>query len=258
MSEPAETPIKLKKFQHSTTKRKDLKNCPLQFYHRHVAKTYPFTETPAILIGKLCDTVLEDSIISGQDPDLDKLRADIHRIDPEYRYLDDLVAGTDAAYEYAVSRTGVKIAQLRLALSAQFKPTPIDWKQSSKLFDSSMPDLMTISDDSLFIDDWKTGNPNFPHWDQLADYALYGFANIPTLQEAVCSIVWLRKGRHDEEIVHKDTKVFQRQEVVDTVKRWRDHHEEVKERNASGEWTAKPNNMCSYCDHFNNYERDCE
>lgn len=247
------TDIQLKKFQYSSSKRKTLKQCPLKYYHTYVAKTYPFTETPAIELGKHCDTILERHITSGEEPDLEELRERLYHIDPSYGYLDGLVAGVDAAHEYAVTRPGIKILQKRIALDKKLKPCEVNWRGKT-LFDSAMFDLVTLGPDPevIHVDDWKAGNPNYPDWEQIEDYALYMFAVFPRCNTVVGSIVWLRKGRHDKNIVHKLTKEFRRADLKKTVQRWAKAHEEVVGYNKQQEWPAWNNPMCSYCDHHDN------
>ena len=245
------TTVKLNKFQYSSTKRKKGAQCWHAFYHMQVAKTYPFTETPAIEVGRIVDDVLEQSIITGQDPDLKQLRADLIQAFPEYKFMDSLIEGVDAAFEYAISRTGVNIVQTRLALDRKMQPTPVNWFKNSPLFDSCQMDLMTIPDDhEIYIDDWKTGNPNYPDYHQLQDYALYAFRYMPKLERVHASLVWLRKGRHKENIVHKSSRVYVRSEMRPVVQRWADFHRDCVTHNENGNWPKTLNSMCRTCDHY--------
>lgn len=244
--------IKLNKYQYSSSKRKTLAQCPLKFYHTYVAKSYPFVETPAVLIGRHCDTVLENAIASGIEPDLDELREKLEHIHPEYEHLDNLVAGVDAAHEYAVTRPGIKVLQKRVALDQRLQPTAVDWRAKSKLFDSAMFDLVTLDPDpsKVYVDDWKTGNDGFPDWDQIEDYSVYMFSVLPKVQVVEGSIVWLRKGRHNTNIVHKLTKQFRRGDLRKTVQRWADAHGQVMGYNKQSDWPAQPNKMCNWCEHY--------
>lgn len=249
--------VKLQKFQYSSSKRKLGAQCWHKYYHMQVAKTYPFTETPAIEVGKICDEVLENAIILGEDPDLDDLRTRLIHAHPEYGYLDALVEGVDAAYEYAVTRTGVNIVQTRLALDRKILPTAVDWRKNSPLFDSCQMDLMTIPDDhEIYIDDWKTGNDGYPDYHQLEDYALYAFRMMPKLEKVIASLVWLRRGRHPENLVHKTTRVYIRSEMRKVVQRWADHHRDVKQHNENGQWPKSTNRMCEHCDHYETCRRE--
>jgi len=245
--------IKLQKFQYSSSKRACAKKCWLQYYHRYVAKTYPFEESPPILIGHLCDREIETAIATGQDPDLDAIADEIVSIDPGYKYVESLVEGIDAAYEYAITRTGLRVMQASLALNRQLKPTATDWREKSPLFDAAKMDLITIIGDEtvVYVDDWKSGNPNYPDFDQLADYALYIFVLMPKVTKVVASLVWLRKGRHAEQIVHKSEQVFDRENLGDTVKRWALMHADTMDNNEKGEWPATYNEkLCGWCDHY--------
>lgn len=247
----------LKKYQHSSSKRKTLaEGCALKYYHRYVAKTYPFTSTPAIEVGNIADTVLEEAILTGVDPDLTKLRKDIVHAHPEYKFLDALVEGVDAAFEYAITRTGLRVMQQWMAVDKTIKPCEPSWR-GSKLFDACKMDLLTIdSPTHAFVDDWKTGNPRYPDMNQLEDYAMYVFALYPSIQEVTGSLVWLREGRHDTDLVHKKTLEFKRKGVTTTVKRWANHHRRVIEFNNARDWPAVPSRdaMCAWCDHLNQCE----
>lgn len=246
------TPIQLKKFQYSSSKRKTEAQCALKYYHTYVAKTYPFKETPAVLIGKHCDTVLENAIATGADPNLVMLKEKINSLDPSYKFLDSLVEGVDAAFEYAVTRPGIRVLQKRLAMDKALKNTEVNWRGKA-LFDSAMFDLVTLTDDpeKVIVDDWKSGNDKYPDWDQIEDYALYMFRNLPKVQVVEGSIVWLRRGRHPQNIVHRLVKEFRRSDMRKTVQRWAGCHERVVGYNSAKVWPANPSQeaMCPWCDH---------
>lgn len=248
------TPIRLDKFQYSSSKRKTLnggQGCMREYYHKYVAKTYPFVQSPQMLIGTYIDDVLERCLAEGVDPDLEAVRKEIVHIMPDYEFVDGLVEGVDAAYEYAVTRTGLNVLQRRLAVNKRVEPTAVNWRKGSPLFDSAMFDLVTIpSDEEVYVDDWKTGNPGYPDWPQLEDYSLYVFRYLPKVERVIASIVWLRKGRHAEEIVHKSTKVIERKHMRPIVQRWADAHELVTLANNRGVWPITPHKMCSGCPHY--------
>ena len=247
----SDTPIRLDKFQYSSSKRKKTKVCLREYYHLYVAKTYPFSTTLPMELGNYIDGVLEEAIATGVDPIKADIRSKIIHIMPDYKFVEGLVEGTDAAFEYAIQRTGVKILQRRLALNKRCEPTTVNWRKGSPLFDSAMFDLVTIpSDEELYVDDWKTGNPNYPDWDQIADYALYMFANFPKLERVIGSIVWLRKGRCPENIVFKDTQLFERSGIRKTVERWAEAHQTIVDADREGNWPAEPHQWCHSCSHY--------
>lgn len=252
MTETTETIVKLTKYQYSASKRKTLKQCPLQYYHTYVSKKYPFEDNPATLIGKSVDTALENAIANGIEPDLDALENEIVQHDSAYKYLGSLIAGVDAAFNYATGITGVRVLQRRVALDRKLKPCAVNWRASSKLFDSAMFDLVVIPGDEpyVIVIDWKTGNPNYPDWNQLEDYALYMFILLPKITEVRCELVWLRKGAHPKEGVHKSARTFLRKDLRKTVERWAKAHEQVVHANRDEDWEATPNDMCGFCSHY--------
>lgn len=250
---------KLDKFQHSTTKRRDLKQCPELFYHKHVAKTYPFEESSPILIGRLVDTVLEDAIQSGNPIDLNKLRREIIHIDPEYKFVDTLVDGVDAALSYCIDSTGLKATQSQFAVDKTATPCKVNWTKRSKLFDAAKPDFLCLLSPEHFVCvDWKTGNPDYPESaiEQLEDYSIHLFAHFPILKTVSGKVGWLRKGKHADpsKYLYFTDVTVERVESRRILQRWAEHHLEVVRLNDKGVWPTRKNHLCNWCVHYDNCE----
>lgn len=250
---------KLDKFQYSTTKRRDLKQCPQMYYRKHVAKDYPFEETAPILIGRLIDTSLETSIKSGETLDLNLLKRQIIQIDPAYKYVDTLVDGTDAALAYCIDSTGLKATQSQFAVDITARPCKVNWTKRSKLFDAAKPDFLCLHAPEHFTCvDWKTGNPDYPESaiEQLEDYSIHLFAHFPLLQKVSGRVGWLRKGKHvdPEKYMYFTDHEINRPDARAIFERWAAHHIDVKNMNSSGDWKHKKNGLCDWCVHYDNCE----
>jgi hypothetical protein len=246
--------IKWTKKQWSTSKRKKLAQCPADFYASYVAKKYPYSPGPAQEIGNYCDKVLEDALVAGHTEIKRKqVAVDLVKIDPNYEYVEPLMDGMEGSLEYILGTTGLKFPQIRLAVNIKAQPVMVDWRKGSPLFDSAALDVLIITETThAMVLDYKTGNPGFPDWFQLEDYAIHVFARFPSIQTVDTGIIWLRKGvdGKGQPFIQRPDSLVQRSDARGIFTRWASAHREAIELEASGEWPAKTHRMCSYCDEY--------
>jgi hypothetical protein len=91
-----------------------------------------------------------------------------------------------------IAKSGRKIAEHEMALTADLKPT--DWK-AKDVWVRGIADLLIVDDDNLtaWVVDYKTGNNKYPDREQLVLMSIMVFAHFPHIRKVNSALLFLVK-----------------------------------------------------------------
>jgi CRISPR/Cas system-associated exonuclease Cas4 (RecB family) len=120
-----------------------------------------------------------------------------HKLAPKYQYIADNFIASNLGQKY-LSKDSVR--EFDFGLTKDLKPTT--YKDKDALFKGSI-DYITRIDDTLHLNDWKTGKLKEEKWqdfDQLLFYAIYFFIRYTNINKIVISYVYVEHNNHENTI----------------------------------------------------------
>lgn len=190
--------------------------CPHQAYHRYVAKTIPYKETPEMKWGNDVHKAFELRV-GGQKP----LPLNMAQWEP-----------------FAAPFDGRKVAvEQKLGLTDEGKPCGF--------FDNNVRfrvkvDLALVNGSQAYLIDWKTGGSKYEDPFELEIGAMHLHALHPTLTAIVGQYAWLKENR-----------LGQLHNLSETNKTWEKANKILGKMEAakkSGEWPKREGPLCGFCD----------
>ena len=190
--------------------------CAHQAYHRYIAKSTPYVETPAMKQGNEGHAAFEHRVGGGKP-----LPVDFQKWEPFAAAFD----GYSAQVEQ------------KLGLTAEGQPCGF--------FDGNVRfrvkiDVSLVSGETAHITDWKFGSSKFEDPLELAIGAMHLHAKHPQLKKISGHYIWLKEDR-----------VGQTHDLSDTLATWTRANkilQSMEDARLSGEWPKKPSGLCSWCD----------
>lgn len=196
-----------------------LENCPHQAFHRYVAKTLPFVETPEMAWGNKVHDAMDRAIKTGAT------------------LPDDVQAAADVAKQFHEMSKHVEVkTELHLAMTQA--GAPCDYKDYDNVFFRGKLDCVTRITDMAWMVDWKTGGVREDPF-ELECGALLLKVNYPDLQEIKGEYFWFKTGQaglrytfatHDR-----------------TYARLVNLRHEAETYLASGAWPKRKSPLCGWC-----------
>jgi hypothetical protein len=196
--------------------------CPNKVNEISLKKTTPFGEqTVQQRQGDLVHEMLADRLAPEPKP-----------FPFGYEYLEAVVAPI-----LAVRHEGQIFNKLKLAWDKDFKPCGYkDWDRAWLRVDY---DFAFIRGKTMFIFDWKTGNPDFKDL-QLKLYAATAFLSFPDVMEIHTAFVWLKTKFLDSKTYRRDELTKLWDEILPRVQK-------LQDANALDIWPAIKNKYCNWC-----------
>lgn len=196
-----------------------LENCPHQAYHRYVAKTLPYVESPEMAWGNKVHAALEHHIKSGTT------------------LPDEMAAATGLAKQFRdMSKVVAVRCELQLAMTVDGHPC--DYKDYDNVWFRGKLDCVTRTDAWAWMVDWKTGNPREDPF-ELECGALLLKVNRPELADIKGEYFWLKTGSAGLRYTLNDHARY----YAKLVNLRRDAETYLQ----SGEWPKKKSPLCGWC-----------
>ena len=194
--------------------------CPRKLFEISIAKNVPFEQSTAMKQGEIVHKMLEDRISKGTPFPLG------------YEHLEKVVAPV-----LAVAGEGQCFTELALAWDKEFKSCGTrDW---DRCWLRVSYDFAFLRNKTLFIFDWKTGNPSFSEA-QLLLYAATAFLAFPDVEEVVTAFAWIKTNM-------LDSKTYYRTEVKTMWEKILPEVQKLQDANALNIWPATKNKYCNWC-----------
>lgn len=123
--------------------------------------------------------------------------------------------------------------------------TPTDWTAPDAWLRSKL-DILVVKGANALVMDWKTGKRRMDMF-QLRLFAAQVFRHYPEVKRVSTSLVWLRDGIIDTEVIEREEYNSIMADILHRIKRIYDAYEEAT-------WPARPSGLCNYCP----AKHDCE
>ena len=195
--------------------------CQYQTFHRYIAKTIKFVETPEIKFGNEVHKAFERRIGGGVP-----LPVNMQQWEPFARPFDG---------------QGAKV-ETQLGLTADGRATRYfgdDVRYRVKI------DVNVIKGTTAYIADFKTGGSKYEDPFELEVGALHLHALHPTLTKIVGNFIWLKENRLGQTYDLSDTKATWNK-VTGIMK-------SMETARANDDWPKRPSGLCGWCP-----VKDCE
>lgn len=190
--------------------------CPHQFFHRYILKSTPFVETKEMQYGTKVHTAMEHRVALKKP------------LPPEFLQWEPFAKPFDAM----PARCEMKLAITAKGQECSFWQNDLVWLRG-KL------DVVVVNGSTAYLNDWKTGNPNYEDRFELDIGALMLHAANSHLTTIKGTYTWLRENRLGEvynlsETRHAWTK------VTGIVKR-------IERDRQTGQFEKRKSGLCGYC-----------
>lgn len=189
--------------------------CPYKYYRLRIEKDIKEPESEAMAFGNAVHKSAELAIKKGTP------------IPREHSFMEPYVAPI-------LKLDGTKEAELRLGLTAKFKPCgffdrDVWWR--------GIADVVVVNGAKALSLDWKTGNAKYPDVKQLEMVAIGLFYTYPEVQEVTGGLAF---------VVHKKTVPYtlKRDQVPDKLPYWLGETERLDKAVALDKWVKRPNFTC--------------
>jgi hypothetical protein len=206
--------------------------CPRKFYGTNISKEFPKPnfEAPHFAKGKAVHKVLENYLIDGKPmpyPIPYKDQAFFVKLDFLLPMLDMM--------------RKAKVVAPELQITYNVRMQEVSWFDK-KAWCRVIIDALIIQGDTAFAIDWKTGKVK-QHSDQLKLFAGAIFTKYPGVKRVLTAYVWAEHPAAKPTIAE-----YSRDQMADIWQEFGDRQEMIQMANESGNWPAKPNNFCKWCD----------
>lgn len=208
-------------FSWSYSKLKNFESCPKRHYHADIAKDFKDELGENLAWGNAAHDVLARAL-KGEAP----LPESFASYQP---WVDKMLAG--------VGDGATLHAELKLAITEDFRPC--------EFFDDAawfrgVIDVIKIAGSVALIGDWKAGKI-LEDSVQLALFAQLAFSHFSHLQKVRTEFIWLKHNATTRED-------FNRDDMQELWAALAPRVEQIKQAHVSGEYPAKPGNLCRrYC-----------
>lgn len=203
--------------------------CKRRAYEIYIAKTIPYTDSPATLEGKAMHKAIERRLVAGAE------------LPPELVSVEPVCA--------SLSGRGLKLAvEMKLGATRDWRPTDFFGKKAKdQLFDDTprlrgVPDLNAYTSSSqadAIIVDWKTGKPRDNYLQHSISAALV-FAHYQRVHRVTAFNVYTKTGELGERhVFSRGTLATQHAHLTRLM-------DEV-EQTPPGEFTERQGPLCAYC-----------
>lgn len=186
--------------------------CPKQYYHKYVAKEFPFVKTTESAWGDRVHLAFESRVFSGE-------------------LLPDGMTQWEPFMRKLAALPGEKHAEKQLAVDELYRPASY-WDSP---WTRGKADLLVLHGDSAAVFDYKTGKKR-PS-DQLTLYAAYVFSYYPQVSTVHTRAVWLK-----EKTLTKD--VVQREELPFVWQGFAKRANSIEQAHEKNEWPERPSGLC--------------
>lgn len=215
----------MKKIAWSASRVKNHKQCPKKFYHMSVAmKGHPdrieFRQGRAGEKGEDFHSVMQNRL-EKKTP-----------LPPGYVQWEPLCAAIDSA-------PGTIVVEYPFALTASF--TPCGTKDWDNAWIRATPDVMKVTDQVIFIADWKTGKPEFDEY-QLKLNAAVAFQHYPSVETIVVAYGFTQLGEWSTPVT------YYRKDLTQIWDELLAEPRKIHENLAMNHWPARPGYWCGWCD----------
>ncbi len=216
----------------SWTRLDTFEQCPRKFQGSYITKEFPKPDFDAehFRKGRAIHKVLENYMLNGEAiPCPIVSGSDTWNID--LRFLHQLL---NTMHEADSKHIEQKVC-------FDIKLNKVDW-YSKKAWCRVIMDAMVIVGDYALIIDWKSGKVN-RYSDQLKLFAAAAFQMFPEVNRVLTAYVWCEHP-NDKPVwaeYSRDKKDFLWEEFADRA-------ELIQMANESGNWPAKKNRFCGWCD----------
>ena len=199
----------------------DFEQCPKMFYGKHISKEfYVDASSPALIRGRSIHKLLEKIMKMGSK----EMTGDMAYLAP---FIDKLRKGE------------VVYIEKKIAFNRNGKV--IDWF-NKKVWLRVIFDVAVINGTTAFIIDWKTGKVRDKNRDQLALFAVATFMAYLNIEDVITAYIWV-----DHPKAKASVNVFQRSDAARLMEMFAERSELIQLANESGQWKAKPGNLCCFC-----------
>jgi hypothetical protein len=151
----------------SYTRLADFKNCPRQFYEKHVAKSFVDEGSEASIWGNRVHTAFEERLKDGV-----VLSPELAQHEPAMQWLEQLPGTLSVEEDVALDTCG--------------KPCG---KWDANVWFRGVIDVLIVDEDEAFIRDWKTGKSHHD-FTQLNLFAIHTFLAYPEVQRIRAEYYW--------------------------------------------------------------------
>ena len=250
-----DTEERVKKFGFSYSSTDTYNTCALQFREVNWYKNVPGSTNAAAERGTVMHDEFEHCILDDTDYSM-----------PEYQWVLD---------EFR-DQTGLKMAEMKLAIDINWKPCPYDWDEETQgerpvqLFYRGKIDFTCLNGTHAMVSDLKTGKRKFKtpkpferwlinkHEDGMAkapqmqanarqanDYALLVFIHFPQIETMTFRFVWSDVDEVTEDVFNF-SRIDDRKNMVKTMR----HTPLAIQLSAQEDnWTPNPGGLCyQWCD----------
>lgn len=220
-----------KPFAWSYSALTSFENCPLQHYHLRIAKDVKETPGPQLEWGKRVHKAMEMRVLHG-----DPLPSSMSNFEPLAQAI--------------MAKEGVKQAETKMCLNRNFQPVAYF---ANDAWVRGVIDVSITAGKSMFIGDWKTGNPK-PDSEQLRLFAAMALACNPEIERVTTTFLWLKDGSVTAEKLRREDAVEVWQSFLPRVKR-------MEKTIIDGSYTPRPSGLCrrhcpvTSCEHNGNHRR---
>jgi hypothetical protein len=197
-----------------------LQNCPHQAFHRYVAKTLPYVESPEMKWGNEVHAALEARI--RRDAPLPEEMKDAEPIGAQFAEMRKHVA-----------------VRCELELAMTVGGQPCEYKDYDHVWFRGKLDCVTKIGDMAWMVDWKTGNVREDPF-ELECGALLLKVNRPELADIKGEYFWLKTGQAGLRYTLNDH--------ARTFGKLVNLRNEAETYFKSGEWPKRKTPLCGWCD----------
>lgn len=194
--------------------------CPRQANERFIAKTIPYSETPAMQDGKRIHKYIEDHI---------------NGVDPLPAWMGHVVPVIESLKRYG---EGATRAELKMGVTNELAACHFF---DPRVYLRGSIDLLLATNDTALIVDWKTGKKRDKEL-QLMLYALFAFAVLPMLQNITALNFYVKEA---DPFGKRFT--WTRAEVPEMWRTVIPLMHEIEQAIATGRFIERPGPLCKWC-----------
>lgn len=219
----------------SWTRLETFEQCPRKFQGSYITKEFPKPDFDAehFRKGRAVHKAIEDRIKYGTpipNPIRDDKGGEWYM---DLSHLDKFLISVDKAED------DQKLVEKKYALDHNYNA--VDWFNRATIWRCAF-DLCVVIGNTAIIIDWKTGKVKQAS-DQLKLFAAFAFTVFPQVTRVVTAYVWCENQEAKPSI-----QTYDRAQHQNLWLEFGDRGELVQMANESGNWPARKNSFCKWCD----------
>jgi hypothetical protein len=221
-----------KQIAWSWTRLDCFEQCPRKFQGQFITKDFPKTDfdAPHFAKGKAVHGALEEHLKHGTEiPYPIPYKGELF-----YVKLDFLQPILNAA------KKGEMHIEQQVCFDVDLNE--VSWFDTKRAWVRAAFDLLVIYNDMAICLDWKTGKVK-KFSDQLTLFAGVIFRQYPKVKKVLAAYVWCEHPNQAPVM-----KTYQRSDMINIWQDFGDRAEHIQMANESGNWPAKKNMFCKWCD----------